>query len=312
MTTPDNETTPHDEPAIRVEGLEYEFEVGLPVLHDVSFEVPRGAICGVLGRNGSGKTTLLRSLLGFLETEADTCRVLGLDPMVDAFELRMRVGYVPQVSVLDWGKSAEEHLDFVRPLYDGRWNQELEEKLIDGFGLWPDLTRPARALSPGQRQQLALVLALAYEPELLVLDEPTAGLDPVIRRCFAEQVVEFVSKPGRTVVLSSHLVGELERLVDHVLVIEGRRALVSAPLEALKNSLLACTVRLPGQFIPELPGDLLVQRRSGDILELARWDRDGVGSAWFEELTEQGFHDLRVVDPSLESLLVHLVEGDAR
>lgn len=296
--------------AVQVEDLYFEYEVGAPILDGFDLRVPRGAICGMLGRNGCGKSTLLQCLIGMLEPENGTCRVLGLDALEETLKVRHRVGYVPQMPQFEPKRTGEEQLDFIRPLYGGRWNQQLENDLLDDFGLTLELHRPVGNLSNGQQRQLSLVVALAFEPDLLILDEPTAGLDAVVRRRFTERVVEYMAEPGRTVLLASHLISDVERLVDHVVVFGRHRPMVAVPLEDLKASLACLEARFGGRppLLDPSP-DLLMQRRHGDTLKLAAWTRELSTAELKRRLEGMGSISVEEVDPSLESVFVHLVEG---
>ena len=305
--------TEQQEQVIRVAGLTHGFGA-FEVLTDLSFTIPRGAICGLLGPNGSGKTTLIQLLLGVLLPRGEgDIEVLGLDPRSEAVEIRRRVGYVPQVSDLDLGMTVGGTFDFLRPFFGARWNEEVFEGQLRRFGLDTMRNVLFDSLSVGLKQRVALVAALAIEPEVLLLDEPTAGLDAVVRRDFAEAVVDYTGTPGRSVVLSSHLLGELERLVDHVVILRPGQPTVSCALEELKGRL----VSLVGYFEqfpstrPELEG-LMGYRQVRDQLRLAVWDEgEAVGEArrW---LSERGAADIAIDDDSsLESLFIDLVgRGD--
>lgn len=296
--------------AVQVDGLSFEFRFGIPILRDFSFDIPKGSMYGVLGRNGSGKSTLLQCLIGLLEPKSGQCRVLGLDPLASTFEVRQRVGYVPQVPQFEAGRSGKEQFDFMRPLYDGRWNLQLEGELIEDFGLTNYLSREVRKLSLGQQRQLSLVAALAFEPDLLILDEPSVSIDAVVRHRFTQRVVDYMAVPGRTVVVASHMISEVERLADQVMVVDEQRILVSAELDELKKSLLCMTARFPTEP-PVLgePFDVLVQRRHGNSLELAVWNHHGAAAGLEDTLKELGASSTREVEPSLESLFVHLAGG---
>ncbi len=298
--------------AVQVQDLYFEFDVGKPVLDGFEMRIPRGSICGILGRNGCGKSTLLQCLYGMLEPEHGQCQVLGLDALENTLEVRQRVGYVPQMPQFEPKRTGEEQLDFIRPLYGGRWNQQLENDLLDDFGLTLELHRPVGDLSNGQQRQLSLVVALAFEPDLLFLDEPTASLDAVVRRRFTERVVDYMAEPGRTVLLASHLISDVERLVDHVVVIGRHRPLLAAPLEDLKGS-LACLEAHFADLAPllEPSPDMLMQRQDGNTLKLAAWTRESSTADLVRRLENKGATSVDEVDPSLESLFVHLVEGDA-
>ena len=309
MTTPNHETTPHDEPAIRVEGLDFYFVPRRPVLSDLSFEVPRGSICGLVGPNGCGKTTLIQLLLGVFRPWSGRIRMLGKDPGVDPIGIRRRVGYVPQVSDLVPTMTVAQTFDFLQPYFEPYWQPEKVAQLCERFGLDANRAVPLGDLSVGLRQRVSLVAALAIEPELLLLDEPTAGLDAVVRREFAEAVVEYTSEAGRTVLLSSHLIGELERLIDHLVILRGQNTPIVCSLDVLKTR----SVCLVGRFgevpqgYPEMPG-LLGVRRVRDQLRLVFWDEGKALDEARRWLAEMGALEIELdEDSSLESRFVDLV-----
>jgi len=203
---------------------------GVTALDCVSLRVPRGAVYGLLGRNGAGKSTLLQILLGLQERTSGSVKVLGGDLRADGPRLRARIGYVPErLPIYDW-MTVSQVLRFVAPFYL-TWDAALAERLLGRFDL-PPAARVGR-LSRGMRAQLCLVLALSYRPELLLLDECTAGLDPVVRREFAQRIIETAGEAGRTVLFASHQVAELERFCDWVGILAGGKLLVQEPLERL-------------------------------------------------------------------------------
>ncbi len=258
-----------NDPVIETVDLEHAFGPE-PVLRKLGLEVPHGSVYGLLGRNGSGKTTLVRLLLGILRPRAGTCRVLGLDPVHDAIRIRSRVGYVPQESDFDLGMPVAETLRFFGSFYPETWNDESAGALLERF----ELSRRPKggALSVGQKARLALVTGLAFDPELLILDEPTAGLDAVVRRDFIETIIEFMTVRGRTVFLSSHLLNEVELLADRVAVVERGRLLVESSVEALKEKLCRLTARFERAPIRSRLDGLVSCRQLGE-----RWVALGPG-----------------------------------
>ncbi len=198
----------------------------------VSLMVPRGSVCALFGLNGSGKTTLIRLLLGHLRPASGTIRLLNRNLDDQAGEIRERVGYVSESRYLyDW-MTVRETLEFTRAFHR-HWDDAKVHSLVERLGL-PLEQRVAR-LSRGHRARLCLALALAYNPELIVLDEMTAGLDVIVRREVLQNVIEEISQEGRTVLFSSHSVDEVERLADQVAIMQDGRLLKQGPIDELKR-----------------------------------------------------------------------------
>jgi ABC-2 type transport system ATP-binding protein len=192
-------------------------------IEKLDLRVKRGEIFGFLGPNGAGKTTTIRTLLDIIHPTRGTALVLGLDPRKDGQSIRSRVGYLPGELALYPNLTGREILDYSAHLRGGVPHAEIDRlaKLLE-----IDLNRPARAYSHGNRQKVGIILALLHKPELVVLDEPTNGLDPLVQQVFYEMVEE-IRKDGRTVFFSSHVLPEVERLCDRVgLLREGKLAAV--------------------------------------------------------------------------------------
>ncbi len=201
-------------------------------LSGCTFEVPAGRVAGLVGPNGAGKTTLLHLAVGLIEPSVGSIAVLGEEVAATPAQLA-RVGFVAQETPLYQSLSVTDHLRFGASLNPG-WDASLAQARVARLGL--DRTQRAGTLSAGQRAQLALTLALAKRPELLVLDEPVATLDPLARREFLGGLMEFTAEHTPTVVLSSHLVADLERVCDYlILVAEGRVQLSGEVDELLAN-----------------------------------------------------------------------------
>ena len=195
---------------------------GVTVVNDVSFSVAPGSVLGIVGRNGAGKSSLLQCMLGLTMPQTGTANLLGCPSLALTDDVKARLGYVAQSPELfDWLR-VREQISLVGGLYPG-WSEERAQALCRRFAL-PDDMR-VRKLSPGEKQRLAIVLALAHQPELLVFDEPVASLDPVGRRDFLRSLFEQESLNGEavTVVISSHLLEDLERVVTHLLFLEQGR-----------------------------------------------------------------------------------------
>ena len=195
-------------------------------LRDCTLEIPRGSVTALVGPNGAGKTTLLRMAVGLTSPSEGSVRVLGLDPEADAGDALPRVGFLAQEHPLFGGFTVAEMLRVGRELNPG-WDDDAARARIAELGL--PLKKKVRSLSGGQRAQVALTLALAKRPDVLLLDEPVASLDPLARREFLQSVLEAVAERGLTVVLSSHILAELERVCDHLVILAvGRTQLVGS------------------------------------------------------------------------------------
>jgi ABC-2 type transport system ATP-binding protein len=251
------------------------------VLEGVSFEVPAGKTFALLGRNGAGKTTLIRTLLG-LPPAAGGVRVLGLDPARDPLAVRRRVGYLAEDQVMYPWMTPAELCGFLRPFYP-TWDDRLAGEYLDRFEL-PQHARIGR-LSKGQSVKLGLTVALAHRPELAVLDDPALGLDPIARKEFSRDLVEHLQAAGRTVVYSSHLLGEVEAVADIVAILDRGRVVRLAETDVLRDAVRQ--VVLPAAAAADLPPPptLLDARRRGDRLAVVldgaaefieRLERDGV------------------------------------
>ena len=201
-------------------------------LSECTLAIPAGKVVGLVGPNGAGKTTLLHLSVGLLQPSAGSISVLGGRPGTTGAQLA-RVGFVAQDTPTRAGFSIADHLRFGRWMNPG-WDAELAEERIEHLGLDP--RQKASKLSGGQRAQLALTLAIAKRPDLLVLDEPVASLDPLARREFLQGVIAVVVDSGTSVILSSHLVADLERVCDYLVVVVNSRVQVAGEIDALLGS----------------------------------------------------------------------------
>ncbi|MGZ6660880.1 MAG: ABC transporter ATP-binding protein [Solirubrobacteraceae bacterium] len=197
-------------------------------LQDCTIEVPEGSVTALVGPNGAGKTTLLQLAVGLTRPSAGDVTVLGLSPRDPA--LLPRVGFVGQEHPLHRGFTVAETLKLGRKLNPG-WDDALAHERVQRLDL--PLDRTVGRLSGGQRAQVALTVALAKRPELLLLDEPVASLDPLARREFLNALMEAVSETGLTVILSSHIVAELERVCDHLVILAQARAELAGPIDEI-------------------------------------------------------------------------------
>jgi len=245
-------------------------------LTDCTLSIPAGHVVGLVGPNGAGKTTLLNLAVGLIAPTAGTIEVLGGAPAADQAQLA-RVGFLAQDAPVYAGLSVADHLRLGARLNPG-WDAGLARGRVGQLDLDPG--QKAGTLSGGQRAQLALTLAIAKRPELLVLDEPVASLDPLARREFLADLMEAVAEQELSVVLSSHLVGDLERVCDYLIVLLGSRVRVAGPVDELlaTHHLLTGPYRDPGtlpagqQVITASHTDVqttLLVRTTGQILDPA-------------------------------------------
>jgi len=232
-------------------------------LHDCTLTIPEGKVVGLVGPNGAGKTTFLHLAVGLLAPTAGTITVLGDAPSAGPTQLG-RVGFVAQDTPTYARLSVEKHLRMGAWL-NPKWDTEMATRRIEQLGLDPG--QRAGSLSGGQRAQLALTLAIAKRPELLVLDEPVASLDPLARREFLQHLMEVVAEHGVTVVLSSHLVADLERVCDYLVVLTDSHVQLAGDVDAL----LASHHRLSGPR-----RDVRTLPESFDVIEESHTDKQSV------------------------------------
>ena len=212
-------------------------------LASVSLSIPRGGVYGLVGENGAGKTTLIKHILGLLRAEQGTVRVFGLDPVARPEQVLARIGYLSEQNDLPGWMRVDELIRYSRAFYP-HWDDRYAEELRETFGL--ERSTKVKDLSKGQKARLGLLIALAYRPELLVLDEPSSGLDPIVRRDILEAIIRTIAHEGRTVLFSSHLLDEVERVADHVTMISKGKVALSMPLPALRES------HKVGEHVPSL------------------------------------------------------------
>lgn len=226
-----NVEIPGREPAvIEIRNLSRRFGTN-EALSEVSLTIPPGIVCGLVGTNGAGKTTLIRHVMGLLRAQRGSVAVFGLDPVANPSGVLSRVGYLSEMNELPEWMRVAELLQFARPFYPS-WDDSYARSLQQMFDLEPQ--QQIRELSKGQRARVGLLLALAFRPQLLILDEPSSGLDPLVRRDILLAVIETVVQDGRTVLFSSHLLDEVERVADRVAIIEDGRIIQNELLEHLK------------------------------------------------------------------------------
>src|SRR5688572_14886616 len=239
---------------IDVANLSRRFDTKL-ALNEVKLVVPRGCVFGLVGENGAGKTTLIKHLLGLLRAEAGSVRVFGRDPVADPVGVLGRVGYLSEARDLPPWMRVDELLRYSQAFYP-KWDVAYAESLRRQFGL--DAAAQIKHLSRGESAKAGLLVALAHRPELLLLDEPSSGLDPVVRRDILEAIIRTVADEGRTVLFSSHLLDEVERVADQVVMIHSGRAVLSDSIDEIKRTHHRVTIEFEHHLsqAPRLRGSL--------------------------------------------------------
>ncbi|NQV31343.1 MAG: ABC transporter ATP-binding protein [Phycisphaeraceae bacterium] len=271
------------------------------VLNDLTLSVPTGKTFAFLGRNGAGKTTTIRMLLGQLKPNAGQLRILGLDVARQPLEVRRRIGYLAEdQQMFGWMKVAQI-LKFMKPFYP-TWDDTLADKYLKTFEL-PPKTR-IKHLSKGQNCRLGLLLALAHRPELVILDDPTLGLDPIMRKELLRDVIDHLQGQGVTVFFSSHLLYEIEPVADIVAILDHGHIVKQAPTEQLRDQVKQ-VILTPEDYdtLAPLQGQLDVSRHN---------NRVAVVTEAFPEVQatlQQRSIQARVVDLNLDEIFEAYVIG---
>jgi ABC-2 type transport system ATP-binding protein len=253
----------NEQPVIRTQGLTRYFGAK-PAVYDLNMEVPRGCVFAFLGRNGSGKTTTIRMLLGLLQPTRGEGSILGHDIRALPPEARARIGYLTEEHQIYGWMNVKECGDFQSRFYP-RWNGKIFRGVIGHFSLKP--TARVKDLSRGERAGLCLGLTLAPEPELLVLDDPAMGLDPVAHRSLIESMVYLTRRSDRTIFFSSHQLADVERVADYIAILDRSVLRVCCSLETFRTSVRQVRLRFPGTppLAPKIPGLLQAFRAEGEL-----------------------------------------------
>ena len=251
---------------LRARDIEKRYD-GRTVLAGVSLELAPGSVLGLIGRNGAGKSTLIRALLGLIEVDGGQAQVWGRPALHMDDATKARIGYVPQQpEALNW-LEVGQMLDLVERFYP-RWDHAFAHDTLDRWGLRRN--QLLGKLSPGERQRVAIIRALAPRPDLLVLDEPAAALDPVARRDLLREIALRAGESGTTVLFSTHIVSDLERVASHVAFMHAGRLLLASELDALKERHVR--LRLPAgaaaQLVGRVPGEVARRQLPGGGISL--------------------------------------------
>jgi ABC-2 type transport system ATP-binding protein len=289
-----------DSPIIEIQNLSRRYGK-LDAVNGLSLNVRAGKCYGFFGRNGAGKTTTIKCLLNLLRPDSGRVRVFGLDPQRDEVAVKSRIAYVPDaVAFYPW-MTVRDTLEYLAS-FRRHWSGDIENDLLKRFQLDPK--QKASHLSKGQKTQLALIGAICPEPELLLLDEPTGGLDPIVRREFIETVIGAYQSgdPGRrTVFVSTHLIAEFEGLIDEFTIIEQGRDLLTMEADAARDRFRKIRARFaspPDQV--NLPGALNVKKNGREMEVLTNGNSEQI----LEKLKSFQPEELRCESSSLEEIFV--------
>lgn len=276
-------------------------------LDNVSLSVPEGAVFGLVGENGAGKTTLLKHVLGFLKPQQGTVRVFGLDPVADPPGVLGRIGHLSETRDLPTWMTIRELFEFTRAFYP-KWDPVYAEELRMMFEL--SLSQKVPTLSRGQLARAGLLLALAHRPPLLVLDEPSSGLDPVVRKDILDAIIRTVVDEGRTVLFSSHLLDEVQRVSDQVAILDQGKILLTSPLDEVLVSHYQLTVSFPEPqpFFPQLTGALTWSGSGREWKIVCNGQKQELEIA----LQELNAEILEQTAPTLEEIFVARMKSAAR
>lgn len=266
-------------------------------LDGVSLQVEPGLVYGLVGANGAGKTTLMKHLLGLLRAKHGSVRVFGMDPVKHPVEVLQRIGYLSEERDLpEWMRIGE--LMRYTAAYHPTWNQSYAGELLDTFGL--DETKKVKNLSKGMRAQAGLIAAVAHCPDLLLLDEPSTGLDAVVRRDILNAIIRTVADDGRTALFSSHLLDEVELMSDHVFMVDGGRLVLEGSLDGIKEQHHLLSVRFAGEELPPIEGILSAERRGSTWSIVC----NGASSQVHESLSALGAEVTKSRNASLQEIFV--------
>lgn len=271
------------------------------VLNHLSLNVPKGSVFGLLGKNGAGKTTLIKSILGLLKISAGNISVLSDNPWSFKAATKEKLGYVPQSDRIYPWLTVEALINYTASFYT-HWNKALVSQLVAEWEI--ELKEKVGVLSEGQAQKVSIILALGHEPELLILDEPVASLDPAARRQFIKTILNIVSQRNCTVFFSTHITSDLERVADRVALLKDGHIDFEGELDQLKDEVKRLRIFMP-QMLPEdfhLQGMLHCESASKQALISVRGFNDEIKGALEKDFNAR----VEIEDLNLEEIFLEL------
>ncbi len=277
------------------------------VVDCLNLRIEQGQVYGLLGRNGAGKSTVIKMLLGMVQPDSGEAELLGEPASALSSATRERIAYIAEGHPLYNWMTIDEAIRFTRSFYS-RWNQTLLDQILDHFSL--PRRQKLRRLSNGERAQVSLALAVAPEPELLILDDPTLGLDTVVRRDFLESLIQIIQRKGRTILFSSHILGDVERVADRIGILDRGVLRVDCPTDHFRESVKKLVLDFPGPAPDSIDCPGLVNFWNlGSQLELVLIGYDDEQREAVEAL---GPRNIEIVDLNLEEAFIEYTRGERR
>jgi len=277
------------------------------VVDSLNLRVPEGSVYGLLGRNGSGKSTTIKMLMGMVRPDRGSAQLLGEDIASLSPSTRAKIAYIAEGHPFFRWMTIDEAVRFTRAFYT-QWNSELLEQILDHFAL-PRRAK-IRRLSNGQRAQVSLALAVAPDPELLILDDPTLGLDTVVRRDFLESLIQIIQRQGRTILICTHILGDVERVADRVGILVDGVLRVDCPTDHFKDSIRKVVLEFDGAppSFPVCEG-LVSTWKVGNRLEVVLVDYGPQHERIIESLAPEA---VDVLELNLEDAFIEYTRGQRR
>ena len=289
------------ESAIKIEGLHFSYGKK-QVLKGVDLEVPKGSIFGFLGRNGAGKTTTIKTLLGLQKPQAGRCVVGGLDSVTKTLEVRRRIGFMAEDQQMYGWMKVSRIIKWVAGFYPD-WDYKFADELAEVLRL-PKNTK-VKELSKGQNSSLALLLALGHRPDIVILDDPTLGLDPIARKDFLRHVIDLLQSNNVTVFFSSHLLYEIEPVADHIAILDKGIIIKSSKTEQLRESVRKFVLKpVPEANFSRIPGILDVLK-VGDKVSITIEDCDEAKRTQLKCISANGMTEMALnLDEIFEAYVI--------
>ncbi|HBC88758.1 MAG TPA: hypothetical protein DCZ94_17590 [Lentisphaeria bacterium] len=217
-------------------------------LNKINLDIKSGSIIGLLGENGCGKSTLLRNIVGLYLPDSGTCETLGQSAKDLDGDTLSKIGYVHQdADLISWLK-VPSLISYVSSYYKN-WNKDLVDKFVRDFEI--PMNRMIGGLSPGEKQRISILIAIAFEPKLLILDEPAAALDPLARMKFLDTLMEYIQTPDRTIIISSHILTDIEKIIDHAVIMHRGHVIRDCTFDDLKEEFVELTLTSTSADLPD-------------------------------------------------------------